>query len=285
MKCVTGNESSPLLSWAARSVGLYSVTRRSFASGWSVLATLGSSDDACPSPKLYPMMLWAHDLCDGVPSGALSHVHGFGWAFEAPVAEQHHPCGIRGRRLDLLEPGGGCAFGEELLALPDHHRAHPQVHLVDQALAEQRLQQVRAAPRVDLLMPLTQVTDLGGRVRDLGADVPSITPAGYADGGSTCSNRVAAAPSGKSFLPCPITTGHTHRFTWSTRPSRNSVCSRFALPHVWICSCRSRRSRISAAASVIWVLMSHVSSGVPRDATYLGTRSKACPISSVWPGQ
>src|SRR5215207_2382470 len=74
-------------------------------------------------------------------------------------------------------------------------------------------------------------------------------------------------------------------FTWSTRPSRNRVCSRFALPQVWICSCRSRRSRTSAPTSVIWVLASQDSSGVPREATYLGTRSKARPTSSVLPGQ
>ena len=44
-----------------------------------------------------------------------------------------------------------------------------------------------------------------------------------------------------------------HRFIWSTRASRNRVCSRFALPQVWICLCRSRRSRTSAPTSVIWV--------------------------------
>ena len=42
-------------------------------------------------------------------------------ALEAPVAQQHHPSGIRLRGLDLLEPGGGCAFRKELLALPDHN--------------------------------------------------------------------------------------------------------------------------------------------------------------------
>src|SRR5215203_5600535 len=74
-------------------------------------------------------------------------------------------------------------------------------------------------------------------------------------------------------------------FTWSTRPSRNRVCSRFALPQVWVCSCRSRRSRTSAPTSIIWVLASQDSSGVPREATYLGTRLKARPTSLDWPGQ
>jgi hypothetical protein len=37
---------------------------------------------------------------------------------EAPVAQQRRPAGIRLRRLDLLDPGGGYAFRKELLARP-----------------------------------------------------------------------------------------------------------------------------------------------------------------------
>ena len=59
MKWVTGKESSPLFSWAARSVGLYSVTEASFVVVVAVVTTLGSHNDACPSPNLNPVILAA----------------------------------------------------------------------------------------------------------------------------------------------------------------------------------------------------------------------------------
>src|SRR6185436_10716916 len=105
-----------------------------------VTHTTAIANDACPSAgtSRKPSVLSV--------DGAGHRLRG---ALEAPVAQQQHPSGIRLRRLDLLEPGGGCAFRKEFLALPDHNRTHPQVHLVDQGLAEQGLQQVRAAPSVD----------------------------------------------------------------------------------------------------------------------------------------
>ena len=98
------------------------------------------------------------------------------------------------------------------------------------------------------------------------------------------------APSGKTFFPWPSTIGYTHSTSSSYASSASSVCTKSMLPMMWMFSWRSRSAATSAAASgPNCVVPGQSSAGVPREATYFGTRSNVCPIQplgpSVWFGQ
>src|SRR6266496_1593355 len=61
-----------------------------------------------------------------------------------------HDSGGGDLAVDELEPGGDGAVGEQAFARPDDEREDPQAVLVDQVVAQQRLDQVPAAMHLQL---------------------------------------------------------------------------------------------------------------------------------------